>query len=69
MLFGFVGRVIIVRCITQTEYGIYSLALVLTSIFVVISTLELHQGATRYIAYFRGKKEEKFFKCEDEISF
>jgi O-antigen/teichoic acid export membrane protein len=58
MLFGFVSRVIIIRYITQTEYGIFSLALVLTSIFITISTLGLQEGATRYIAYFRGKKEE-----------
>ncbi len=58
MLLGFFSRVIIVRYITQSEYGIYSLALVLMSIFVTISTLGLQQGATRYIAYFRGRKEE-----------
>ena len=34
LLLGFIGRVIIVRYTTQTEYGIYSLALVLMSIFV-----------------------------------
>ena len=58
MLLGFVSRVIIVRYITQSEYGIYSLALVLISIFATISTLGLQEGSTRYIAYFRGKKEE-----------
>ena len=58
MLFGFVSRIIIVRFITQSEYGIYSLALVLMSIFVTISTLGLQEGSTRYIAYFRGKNEE-----------
>ena len=49
MLLGF-GRVIIVRYTTQTEYGIYSLTLVLMSIFVTISTLGLQEGSTRYIA-------------------
>ena len=58
MLLGFVSRVIIVRYITQSEYGIFSLALVIISIFVTISTLGLSEGSTRYIAYFRGKKEE-----------
>ena len=58
MLLGFVGRIILVRYITQTEYGIYCLALVIISIFVTISTLGLQEGSTRYIAYFRGKKEE-----------
>jgi len=58
MLLGFIGRIIIVRFTTQTEYGIYSLALVIISIFVTISTLGLSEGSTRYIAYFRGKNEE-----------
>jgi len=68
MLLGFVGRVIIVRYITQTEYGIYTLALVIISIFVTISTLGLLEGSTRYIAYFRGKKKEKIFKCKKKKS-
>ena len=58
MFLGFVSRIIIVRYITQSEYGIYTLAMVLMSIFVTISTLGLQQGSTRYIAYFRGKNEE-----------
>ena len=58
MLLGFVSRIILVRFTTQTEYGIYSLALVIISIFVMISTLGLSEGSTRYIAYFRGKNEE-----------
>ena len=57
MLLGFVSRVIIVRYTTQSEYGIYSLALVILNIFATISTLGLQEGTTRYIAYFRGKKE------------
>ena len=58
MLLGFVGGIILVRYITQTEYGIYCLVLVIISIFATISTLGLQEGSTRYIAYFRGKKEE-----------
>ena len=58
MLLGFIGRIILVRFTTQTEYGIYTLALVIISIFATISTLGLQEGSTRYIAYFRGKKEE-----------
>ena len=57
MLLSFIGKVIVVRYITQSEYGIYSLALVLMNIFVVISTLGLREGSTRYIAYFRGGGE------------
>ena len=59
MLLGFVSRVIIVRYITQSEYGIFSLALVLLNIFAMISTLGLQSGVTRQIAYFRGKKDSE----------
>jgi O-antigen/teichoic acid export membrane protein len=57
MHLGVVSRVIIVRYITQSEYGIYSLAVVLMSIFFTISTRGLDLGSTRYIAYFREKKK------------
>ena len=57
MLLAFICRIIIVRYATQTEYGIYSLALVLMSIFVTLPTLGLQEGSTRYIAYFRGQKK------------
>ncbi len=57
LLLGFVGRIILVRYITQSEYGIYCLAFTVVSIFVVISTLGLGEGSTRYIACFRGKGE------------
>ena len=58
LLLGFGGRVILIRFTTQTEYGIYSLALVIISIFATISMLGLGTGSPRYIAYFRGKGEE-----------
>jgi len=57
MLLGFVSRIIIVRYITQSEYGIFSLALVLLSIFATISTLGLSDGTARQIAFYRGKDD------------
>jgi O-antigen/teichoic acid export membrane protein len=57
MLLGFASRVIVVRYITQSEYGVFSLAVTLVGIFSVIATLGLSEGAARYIAYFRGKNE------------
>lgn len=57
MLLGFVSRIIIVRYITQTDFGIYSLALVLMNIFAVISTLGLQEGAARQISFYRGKND------------
>jgi O-antigen/teichoic acid export membrane protein len=56
------GRVILARTLTQSEYGIYSLAFVILSVVVVISTLGLQEGATRQIAFYRGKKNEKKVK-------
>lgn len=59
LFLAFVGRVILVRYTTQTEYGIYCLALTVISIFVTISTLGLSEGSTRCIAYFNfmGRKK------------
>ena len=59
LLLGFVGRVILIRFTTQSEYGVYSLAFTILSIFVVIATMGLGEGSTRYIAYFRGKGEQE----------
>ena len=59
MLLAFVSRVIIVRYTTQTEYGIFSLALVLLNIFAMVSTVGLKSGVTRQIAFFRGKKDSE----------
>lgn len=66
MLLGFVGRVIVVRYITQGEYGIFSLALVIVSIFALIATLGLPDGSTRQIAYYRGKGDT--LKVRDIVS-
>lgn len=55
MLFVFGGKVLLARFFTQSEYGIYSLALIVLSFVGVIATLGLIQGSTRQIAYYRGK--------------
>jgi O-antigen/teichoic acid export membrane protein len=61
-LLGFASRVIVVRYITQSEYGVFSLAVTLVGVFSVIATLGLGEGAARYIAYFRGKNEPSKIK-------
>lgn len=58
ILLGFISRVIIVRFITQEEYGIYCLSLTIINVFATIATLGLKEGSTRYIAYFRGIKRK-----------
>ena len=57
-LLGAIGNIILVRYVTQSEYGIYSLSLVIIGILCTISTLGLGEGSARYIAYFRAKNEE-----------
>jgi len=52
----FIARVIIARYTTQSEYGAFCIGLTLLNIFVLISCLGLQGGATRCIAYFRGKE-------------
>jgi O-antigen/teichoic acid export membrane protein len=56
-LLSAIGNIILVRYITQSEYGIYSLSLVVIAIICTISTLGLGEGSARYIAYFRAKNE------------
>lgn len=58
MLLGMVGRIMVARYVTQGEYGIYSLALVLLNVFVLISILGLQTGLPRQIAFYRGKGDE-----------
>ncbi|MBC8273738.1 MAG: oligosaccharide flippase family protein [Chloroflexi bacterium] len=57
LLFGFVSRFIVARYGLQANYGIFSLALVVLTFSMMLASLGLHQGVTRYIAYFQGKKE------------
>jgi O-antigen/teichoic acid export membrane protein len=62
MLLLFIGKVIIIRHITQSEYGILSLALVLLNIFVIVSAMGVQEGSTRYIAHFRAKGDRSKVK-------
>lgn len=58
MLLGFAGRILIARFFTQSEYGVFSLAFLILSVFVTISTLGLEDGAARQIAFYRGERDE-----------
>jgi O-antigen/teichoic acid export membrane protein len=57
LFLAFIGRLMIARYGTVSEYGVFSLALVILNICVVISTLGLQRGVTRSIAYAIGKNE------------
>lgn len=57
LLVGFLSKIVFIRNTTQTEYGIFSLAFTISSILIVVATLGLDNGSSRYIAYFKGKNE------------
>jgi O-antigen/teichoic acid export membrane protein len=54
---GFISRPMVARYGTEADYGVYSLALVVLNICIVIATLGLQQGTPRSIAYARGKND------------
>lgn len=56
-LLDFICRLLIARSFTQYEYGLFSLGFALVNVFALISLLGLQQGATRQIAYYRGKND------------
>jgi O-antigen/teichoic acid export membrane protein len=57
MFLVFIGRILLIRVTSPSEYGIYSLALVLINVFSTISVLGLGDGTARCIAFFRGKDD------------
>lgn len=57
LLFNFFSRLIIARYGLRANYGIFSLALVVLNFAMLIASLGLQQGTTRYIAYLRGKED------------
>jgi O-antigen/teichoic acid export membrane protein len=59
MLLGFISRPLLVRCGTEADYGVYSLALVILNICVVIAALGLPTGTSRSIAYARGQNDSE----------
>jgi len=58
-LLGFISRPLIVRCGTEADYGVFSLALAILTICGGIATLGLLQAAPRSIAYARGKNDRE----------
>jgi O-antigen/teichoic acid export membrane protein len=59
MLFSFISRILFARFFAPSDYGIFSLGITLLSLFAAIGTLGLSGGATRQIAFYRGRGEEK----------
>jgi len=59
LLFAFFARVLIARYGTESEYGIFSLALVVLNIGVIVATLGFRTGVSRSIGYARAKDDNR----------
>lgn len=57
LIFAFMGRLLVARHWDASDYGIFSLALAILNICVIVSTMGLQGGISRSIAYARGKNE------------
>lgn len=55
----FAGRLVIIRYWSQSDYGVFSLALVILTIITFVASLGMKEGVIRSIAYNRGKKNYK----------
>lgn len=59
LLFAFFTRVLVARYGTESEYGVFSLALAVLSIGAIVATLGLQVGTSRSIAHARAKNDSQ----------
>ncbi len=59
LLFGFPTRVLVARHGTESEYGVFSIALAVLSICAVVATLGLRIGTSRSIGYARARNDNQ----------
>ena len=62
MILALIGTIIVARFFSVGEYGLYGLTIFIVSFILQISALGINQGCSRYISFFRGKKEEEKVK-------
>ena len=60
-ILSLVGTIIVARFFSVGEYGLYGLSIFVISLILQISALGINQGSSRYISFFRGKKEVNSF--------
>jgi O-antigen/teichoic acid export membrane protein len=58
----YVYRIIVARFYGPEVYGLFSLALMLSALFIAFASFGLTQGLLRYTALYRGKKENSKIK-------
>ncbi|MFH1597594.1 MAG: flippase [Patescibacteria group bacterium] len=59
LLLQFFYRLIIIRNVSQYEYGLFSLGLVIVSILLTFSLLGLEFGVSRFIGFYRGHQDDQ----------
>jgi O-antigen/teichoic acid export membrane protein len=71
ILINFFNRIILIRHITPSEYGIFSIAFVILNVMAIIGFLGLAEGIPRYIPYHKSdlKKTGSIIKSGIVISF
>ncbi|MCJ7514894.1 MAG: flippase [Dehalococcoidia bacterium] len=55
LLFGFIAKLVIAKHGMEANYGMFSLAMAVLNLAMLLACLGLHQGATRYIAFTRAR--------------
>ena len=58
VIFGFLGKIVLVRIITPSDIGIFSLAIVITNFLATISYIGMTEGIPRYIGFNRGNPKK-----------
>ena len=59
LLIQFISKLVIARYYLEAGYGIFSLALLILNFAMIVSSLGLQEGCTRYIAYFLGRNDNQ----------
>ncbi len=61
-IFSYVYTIIIAREFGKEIYGLFSLAVMVSGIFILFSSMGIGEGLTRYIPLYRGKKQKEKIK-------
>ncbi len=56
-LFTYVYKIVIARGFGPEAYGLFSLAVMVSGIFIAFASFGLVEGVTRYIPYYKGKRQ------------
>ena len=67
-IFGYLYKIVIARCFGPEQYGLFSLAVIISGILITFAMLGLSDGITRFIPFYRGKKDYKKIKHILKIS-